>query len=93
MYSIYFLFRNFWVSDSLTDFLASAVDAAKKAGEVCYCKVPYFVVPSSNICSLSSSFILVRLINLMFQVIRKGFYQTKHVEHKGEVSVFLKRVL
>ncbi|KAF3451838.1 hypothetical protein FNV43_RR07934 [Rhamnella rubrinervis] len=39
--------------DSLSEFLAVAVDAAKRAGEV----------------------------------IRKGFYQTKHVEHKGEVDL------
>nr|BAP75924.1 L-galactose-1-phosphate phosphatase [Moringa oleifera] len=38
---------------SLEEFLASAVDAAKKAGEI----------------------------------IRKGFYQTKHVEHKGQVDL------
>ncbi|XP_024020231.1 inositol-phosphate phosphatase [Morus notabilis] len=38
---------------SLDDFLASAVDAAKKAGEI----------------------------------IRKGFYQIKHVEHKGQVDL------
>jgi hypothetical protein len=29
-----FVFPILWVSDSLSDFLASAVDAAKKAGEV-----------------------------------------------------------
>ncbi|XP_052116867.1 inositol-phosphate phosphatase [Arachis duranensis] len=40
-------------ADSLSDFLASAVDAARKAGEI----------------------------------IRKGFYQTKHVEHKGQVDL------
>ncbi|KAG7959565.1 hypothetical protein I3843_10G076200 [Carya illinoinensis] len=40
-------------NDSLSDFLASAIDAAKRAGEV----------------------------------IREGFYQTKHVEHKGEVDL------
>ncbi|GMY36705.1 inositol-phosphate phosphatase [Fagus crenata] len=38
---------------SLSDFLASAVDAAKRAGEI----------------------------------IRKGFYETKHVEHKGQVDL------
>lgn len=38
---------------SLDEFLASAVDAAKRAGEI----------------------------------IRKGFYQTKHVEHKGQVDL------
>ncbi|KAM7501047.1 hypothetical protein LguiA_025461 [Lonicera macranthoides] len=40
-------------SDSLAEFLAIAVDAAKSAGEI----------------------------------IRKGFYQTKHVEHKGQVDL------
>ncbi|KAG2688553.1 hypothetical protein I3843_09G102200 [Carya illinoinensis] len=40
-------------NDLLSDFLASAIDASKKAGEV----------------------------------IRKGFYQTKHVEHKGLVDL------
>ncbi|CAK9320868.1 unnamed protein product [Citrullus colocynthis] len=40
-------------NDSLQDFLAAAVDAAKKAG----------------------------------QLIREKFYQTKHVEHKGEVDL------
>ncbi|KAK7859173.1 inositol-phosphate phosphatase [Quercus suber] len=40
-------------NDSLSDFLASAVDAAKRAGEI----------------------------------IRKGFYETKHVEHKGTVDL------
>lgn len=40
-------------NDSLAEFLVSAVDAAKKAGEV----------------------------------IRNGFYQTKHVEHKGQVDL------
>ncbi|GLT80188.1 hypothetical protein SLA2020_516410 [Shorea laevis] len=40
-------------NDSLEDFLATAVDAAKQAGEI----------------------------------IRKGFYQTKHVEHKGQVDL------
>ncbi|KAJ7946388.1 Inositol-1-monophosphatase [Quillaja saponaria] len=40
-------------NDSLSEFLASAVDAAKKAGEI----------------------------------IRQGFYQTKHVEHKGLVDL------
>ncbi|KAK9935894.1 hypothetical protein M0R45_012767 [Rubus argutus] len=39
--------------DSLAQFLASAVDAAKKAG----------------------------------QLIRKGFYEIKHVEHKGQVDL------
>ncbi|RYR12074.1 hypothetical protein Ahy_B04g069601 isoform D [Arachis hypogaea] len=43
-------------ADSLSDFLASAVDAARKAGEVIF-------------------------------IIRKGFYQTKHVEHKGQVDL------
>ncbi|KAI4298783.1 hypothetical protein L6164_032301 [Bauhinia variegata] len=40
-------------NDSLSGFLASAVDAAKRAGEI----------------------------------IRKGFYTTKHVEHKGQVDL------
>ncbi|XP_061339828.1 inositol-phosphate phosphatase-like [Gastrolobium bilobum] len=40
-------------NDSLSEFLASAVDAAHKAGEI----------------------------------IRKGFYETKHVEHKGQVDL------
>lgn len=40
-------------NDSLSEFLASAVDAAHKAGEI----------------------------------IRKGFYQTKNVEHKGQVDL------
>ncbi|XP_040365330.1 inositol-phosphate phosphatase isoform X3 [Rosa chinensis] len=40
-------------NDSLAQFLASAVDAAKKAG----------------------------------QLIRKGFYEIKHVEHKGQVDL------
>ncbi|CAN6552628.1 unnamed protein product [Malus baccata var. baccata] len=40
-------------NDSLAQFLSSAVDAAKKAG----------------------------------QIIRKGFYETKHVEHKGQVDL------
>ncbi|KAF7840541.1 Inositol monophosphatase 3 [Senna tora] len=39
--------------DSLPEFLASAIDAAKRAGEI----------------------------------IRNGFYETKHVEHKGEVDL------
>lgn len=39
---------------SVEEFLATAVDAAKKAGEI----------------------------------IRKGFYQTKHVEHKGQVVIY-----
>ncbi|CAL9015029.1 unnamed protein product [Prunus brigantina] len=42
-----------WSVDSLAQLLASAVDAAKKAGEI----------------------------------IRKGFYETKHVEHKGQVDL------
>ncbi|XP_023642022.1 inositol-phosphate phosphatase [Capsella rubella] len=40
-------------NDSLDQFLAAAIDAAKKAG----------------------------------QIIRKGFYETKHVEHKGQVDL------
>ncbi|KAK6932831.1 Inositol monophosphatase-like, partial [Dillenia turbinata] len=40
-------------SDTLSRFLDSAVDAAKRAGEI----------------------------------IRKGFYQTKHVEHKGQIDL------
>ncbi|KAF7803839.1 Inositol monophosphatase 3 [Senna tora] len=40
-------------NDSLSEYLASAVEAAQKAGEI----------------------------------IRKGFYQTKHVEHKGQVDL------
>lgn len=40
-------------NDSLAQLLASAVDAAKKAGEI----------------------------------IRKGFYETKHVEHKSQVDL------
>ncbi|KAJ6991976.1 Inositol monophosphatase [Populus alba x Populus x berolinensis] len=43
----------FDVSDSVSEFLETAVEAAKKAGEI----------------------------------IREGFYQTKHVEHKGQVDL------
>lgn len=30
-------------------------------------------------------FSLICLLHLFLQIIRKGFYQTKHVEHKGQV--------
>jgi hypothetical protein len=69
--------------DSLSDqFLASAVDAAHKAGDVSSFSFQLSL-------SLSLSPITFDSLSILsFQVIRKGFYQTKHVEHKGSVCTF-----
>ncbi|RVW87198.1 Inositol monophosphatase 3 [Vitis vinifera] len=54
---------DFWLKlcvGSLSQFLETAVDAAKRAGEVDSSKPPDYII-------------------------RRGFYQTKNVEHKGQV--------
>ena len=61
---------------TLEEYLATAVDAAKKAGEVflfiCFIQSPNHFFNFIWFCD-------------DFQIIRKGFYLTKNIEHKGQV--------
>nr|GMD11339.1 inositol monophosphatase 3 [Ipomoea batatas] len=58
-------------SVSVDEFLAVAVDAAKQAGEVNRILTPYSIP----------------FFTASLHIIRNGFYQTKHVEHKGTVDL------
>ena len=72
---------------SLDQSLAAAVDAAQKAGEV-YLSFFYLSLPLSLIDPVGGH--IIKSGSFWFyivQVIRKGFYETKHVEHKGQVLV------
>lgn len=79
LYNNYSLIRR-WTAESLSEFLASAVDAAQKAGDVSSFSLQFSSFPSSLHLSISILYSI-----FLLQVIRKGFYQIKHVEHKGSV--------
>lgn len=69
--------------DLLAEYLAVAVEAAKSAGEVRNVERE----KTQTLVFLKFLFFWVSLFLffLDFQVIQKGFYQTKNVEHKGLV--------
>ncbi|KAH0890850.1 hypothetical protein HID58_053279 [Brassica napus] len=67
---------------SLDQFLAAAINAAQKAGEVFI-----FLSPLSSIDLVADHILKLDPFGLQFyivQVIRKVFYETKHVEHEGQ---------
>lgn len=70
---------------SLDQFLAAAINAAQKAGEVFI-----FLSPLSSIDLVADHILKLDPFGLQFyivQVIRKVFYETKHVEHEGQVFI------